>query len=122
MKGWIYKIVQIRNDDIPWFEGICYIGQHRNSPLKKRWQKHKNDARKYDPTKKGRGSKFAIGKPDFRKTANYKPVFFHSTQEIFVSQKEFCETFGFKDYDVSELLKKGKTPEEVRNIILGKIQ
>ena len=67
-----------------------------------------------------KGYKFAIGKPDFRKTANYKPVFFHSTQEIFVSQKEFCETFGFKDYEVSEILKKGKTPEEVRDIIWGK--
>ena len=59
MKGWIYQIVQIKSDDIPYYEGMCYIGQHRNSPLKKRWQKHKNDAKKYDPTKKGRGSKFA---------------------------------------------------------------
>ena len=379
MKGWIYQIVQIKSDDIPYYEGMCYIGQHRNSPLKKRWQKHKNDAKKYDPTKKGRGSKFAklhqsmqtlggvdyfelkeiesfehsdenklidllneaenkyidqfdskkngwnkvyapktnsrrysaekslaqeaydnqvsytsllyrvnkvgekveeaikhlknnankptekyeykrqtfnnireisksklhnkndldkktierkirelkqsnklkikinkennqkiyvlvdeifnavkqrnvytvitpegdelsgliidlhkillkrfpnevpekyttvqgrikkdnwdvqqafgfeyppdlieikplvkkgykfaIGKPDFRKTANYKPVVFHSTQEIFVSQKEFSEAFGFKDYEVSEILKTGKTPEEVRDIIWGK--
>ena len=379
MKGWIYQIVQIKSDDIPYYEGMCYIGQHRNSPLKKRWQKHKNDAKKYDPTKKGRGSKFAklhqtmqtlggvdyfelkeiesfehsdenelidllnaaedkyieknnsikngwnilnanktnsrrysadkslaqeaydnqvsytsllyrintvgetveeaikhlknnankptekyeykrqtfnnireisksklhnkndldkknierkirelkksnklkikinkennqkiyvlvdeifnavkkrnvytvitpegdelsgliidlhkillkrfpnevpekyttvqgrikkdnwdvqqafgfeyppdlieikplvkkgykfaIGKPDFRKTANYKPVVFHSTQEIFVSQKEFCEAFGFKDYEVSEILKTGKTPEEVRDIIWKK--
>lgn len=59
MKGWIYKIVQIKSDDIPYYEGMCYVGQHRNSPLKKRWQKHKNDAKKYDPTKKGRVSKFA---------------------------------------------------------------
>ena len=67
-----------------------------------------------------KGYKFAIGKPDFRKTANYKPVVFHSTQEIFVSQKEFSETFGFKEYEVSELLKTGKTPEEVRDIIWEK--
>lgn len=52
-----------------------------------------------------------------KKKANYKPVVFHSTQEIFVSQKEFCETFGFKDYEVSEILKTDKTPEEVRDII-----
>ena len=54
MKGWIYKIVQIKSDDIPYYEGMCYIGQHRNSPLKKRWQKRKNDAKKYDPTQRGR--------------------------------------------------------------------
>ena len=59
MKGWIYQIVQIKSDDIPYYEGMCYIGQHRNSPFKKRWQKNKNDAKKYDLTKKGRGSKFA---------------------------------------------------------------
>ena len=59
MKGWIYKIVQIRNDDIPWFEGMSHLGQHRNSSVKKRWQRHKKEAKKYDSTKKGRGSKFA---------------------------------------------------------------
>ena len=59
MKGYIYKIVQIRSDDIPWMNGMCYIGQHRNSDLKIRWNRHKRDARKYDPTKKSRGSKFA---------------------------------------------------------------
>ena len=52
MKGWIYKIIQIRNDEIPWMNGMCYVGQHRNSPLKKRWDKHKNDAKNYDPAKK----------------------------------------------------------------------
>ncbi len=66
------------------------------------------------------GYKWAVEKPDFRKTANYKPVVFHSSKEIFASQKEFCETFGFKDYEVSELLKTGKTPEEVRDIIWEK--
>lgn len=59
MKGWIYKIVQIKSDDIPWMNGMCYVGQHRNSPLKNRWNSHKRSAKKYDPTKKGRGSKFA---------------------------------------------------------------
>ena len=59
-------------------------------------------------------------KPDFRKTANYKPVVFHSSNEIFASQKEFCVTFGFEEYEVSELLKTGKTPEEVRDIIWKK--
>ena len=72
------------------------------------------------PLIENQGYEWAVEKPDFRKSRSYKPVIFESTKEIFLSQSEFSNEYGIANDLVSDHLKAGKTPEEVRDYFWAK--
>ena len=78
------------------------------------------DLIKIKPLIENQGYKWAVEKPDFRRSGSYKPVIFESTKEIFLSQKEFSNEYGIANDLVSDHLKAGKTPEEVRDYFWAK--
>ena len=78
------------------------------------------DLMEIKPLIENQGYKWAVEKPDFRKSGSYKPVIFESTKEIFLSQSEFSNEYGIANDLVSDHLKAGKTPEEVRDYFWAK--
>lgn len=60
-RGWIYKITyKNTKDGKNRFPDMCYIGQHRGTTIQKRFNQHKNDAKKFAHSESGRGEgKFA---------------------------------------------------------------
>ena len=78
------------------------------------------DLMEIKPLIENQGYEWAVKKPDFRKSRSYKPVIFESTKEIFLSQSEFSNEYGIANDLVSDHLKAGKTPEEVRDYFWAK--
>ena len=55
LRGWIYKITyKNTKGGKNRFPDMCYIGQHRGTTIQKRFNQHKNDAKKFAHSGSGR--------------------------------------------------------------------